>query len=296
MPVHPGESQEVVMGGGGSGKTGKGPESPNFGRIAQQQGEMSRDLLQDQTFANRPDQFGPFGSTTWEYTPGEPVAEQAGGAGGGPDLSGAPKWAQALGGDFEALRAAQGPETGPGHWTQRTGLAEPLQTAADRLMGSLGSQLDPAATRDQAIDSAYRMQSSRLDPRFDAARKSRETQMANEGFTRGDEGWQTAMGEFGRDENDAYQQAMFGAQSGAGNTAFAQSLAANMQPYQQLGAIKGLGASPGFTAAGQADVPQLLAAAMQQYGASLDSFNAGQAGKNSKMNGAASLAPLVLAA
>jgi hypothetical protein len=300
--------------GGSGGKGGKGaPESPNFGNIAREQGEMSQDLLDQQTFANRPDQYGPFGSTTWEYTPGAPAAGGTtqgtgfGDARGGGEGVAGDVWDMTIGGaglDPSAIRGGGQPDTEPGRWTQRSALAEPLQTAADRLMAQLagGAAIDPSQTRDQAIDSAYRMQTSRLDPRFSAQRAARETQLANEGYTRGDEGWVKEFGgtagdtnyagSFNQAENDAYQQAMYGAQTGAGATAFAQSLAANMQPYQQLGAIRSLSSPQGFTSAGQGSVADLLGAAGAQYGANLNSYNANQASKNGKMNGAASLGTL----
>jgi hypothetical protein len=293
--------------GGSGGKSGKGaPGSPDFGGIAREQGGMAADLLDQQTFANRPDQYGPFGSTTWEYTPGTPAAGGTqstgfGDAGGGEGVA----WdvtASGAGIDPSAARGGAQSDTEPGRWTQRSSLAE------DRLMAQLagGASLDPSQTRDQAIDSAYRMSTSRLDPQFSAARSARETQLANEGYTRGDEGWvkefggtagnNNYAGAFNQAENDAYQQALYGAQTGAGSTAFAQSLAANMQPYQQLGAIRSLTAPQGFTSAGQANAADLLGAAMQQYGADLNGYNANQASKNSKMGGAAALAPLAASA
>jgi hypothetical protein len=291
--------------GGSGGKGGKGaPESPDFGNIAREQGEMSQGLLDQQTFANRPNQYGPFGSTTWEYTPGAPAAAAGGGAGAEPASPMDYVRGAITGADPSATAGGGQPDTEPGRWTQRSALAEPLQTAADRLMAQLagGAAIDPSQTRDQAIDSAYRMQTSRLDPRFSAQRAARETQLANEGYTRGDEGWvkefggtagdTSYAGSFNQAENDAYQQAMYGAQTGAGATAFAQSLAANMQPYQQLGAIRSLSSPQGFTSAGQGSVADLLGAAGAQYGANLNSYNANQASKNGKMNGAASLGTL----
>jgi hypothetical protein len=162
--------------------------------------------------------------------------------------------------------------------------------------GMAGGAIDPAQARDQAIGAAYGQATSRLDPRFSTARSSRETQLANEGFSRGDAGWGNSMDEFGRQENDAYAQAMFNAQTGAGNAAFGQSLAANMQPYQQLGMLSNLGQPPGFTPAGGSDPTQLLAAAMQQYGANIDASNMSQAGKNSKLGAGATLGGAALAA
>lgn len=278
---------------GGGGKGGKGaPDSPDFMGIAKEQGAQSQDLLREQTFANRPDQYGPFGSVEWDYTPGAPIAAD-GGEGGGPGFASG----GVLGKLFEEVNGSGG-QTAPGTWAQRISLAEPLQTAADRLMGQLasGASLDPAQARDQAINSAYQMQTSRLDPAFTQRQAALETQLANEGFSRGDEGWGTAAAQLGRDRNDAYQQALLGAQSGAGNVAFGQSLAANMQPYQQLAQIRGLGQPSGFTPAGQANAADLLGAAMQQYGANLDQYNAGQAGKNSKMGAGSTLGAAYLLA
>lgn len=183
-----------------------------------------------------------------------------------------------------------------GSWEQRTGLSPGLASTADRLTGQLasGASLDPTAERDRAIEAAYGQSTSRLDPQWSQRESQLSQQLANQGFSLTDEAARTATGDLGRQRNDAYQQAMYGAQTGAGNVAFDQAQAANMQPYQQLGVLKGLGEQGGFTSAQGAQPIQSLAAAMQGYGANLDSYNAGQASKNSKMSGGASLAPLLL--
>lgn len=189
-------------------------------------------------------------------------------------------------GPFGSSTWAQGPD---GRWTQNNSLSPELQAQVAKLTASMGNQLDPTATRDQAVDSAYRMQTSRLDPRFAQQQSSLETQLANEGFSRGDAGWQNAAADFGRERTDAYQQALYGAQSGAGNTAFAQALAANQTPYTQLAAIQGLANPSAQTSLSMAQSPQLLAAMMNQYGASADAYNATQDRKNSLLRGGASL-------
>jgi hypothetical protein len=198
-------------------------------------------------------------------------------------------------GPFGSSDWTQNPD---GSWTQRTSLAPGLQGAADSLMGQVasGAGLDPAAERDRAIEAAYSQSTSRLDPRFAQARAARQTELANQGFSIGDQGYQQAMGDFGRQENDAYQQAMYGAQTGAGNVAFDQATASRMQPYQQLGALQGLSGQPGFTSAQGAQPLQSLAAAMQGYGANMDAYNANQAAKNSKMNGGATVASAAMMA
>jgi hypothetical protein len=187
-------------------------------------------------------------------------------------------------------------QTPDGRWSLDVNMSPELQAQAQRLMGGLGNQLDPAATREAATDAAYRSRTSRLDPRFAQERGSLESRLAAEGFSRGDAGWSTALDEFGRGQNDAYSQALLESESGAGNTAFGQSLAANMQPYQQLGAIQSMGEGLGRQALGQADPVQALAAAMSRYSGDLQGYGAQQAGKNSKMQGGASLLPLLAAA
>lgn len=185
-----------------------------------------------------------------------------------------------------------------GSWSQQTGLSPGLASTANRLTGQIssGASLDPTQERDRAIEAAYGQSTSRLDPQWSQRESQLAQQLANQGFSLTDDAARTATADLGRQRNDAYQQAMYGAQTGAGNVAFDQSLAANMQPYQQLGALKGLGEQGGFTSAQGAQPLQSLAAAMQGYGANLDSYNANQASKNSKMSGAASLAPLAASA
>jgi hypothetical protein len=242
-------SQGGGEGGGKNAKGGDAPASPDFAAIANAQGDASLRNTREQTSANRPDQYDAFGGSS--------------------------TW-------------AQGPD---GRWTQRQSLGAGLQGTADTLMGQLSgnAQVNPAQARDQAIEAAYGQATSRLDPQWAQRQASLENQLANEGMTRGDEAWQTSAGNLGRERNDAYAQAMYNAQTGAGNAAFGQSLAANMQPYQQLQAIQGLSRPSPFTSAGAAQPPDLLAAAMQRYGADLNSYNANQANKNSKMNAGAGL-------
>lgn len=196
-------------------------------------------------------------------------------------------------GAFGGASWSQGPD---GRWTLNTSMAPELQAASERLMGQLGTGPDPAQARDQAIDSAYRMSTSRLDPRFSQDAAAYEAKLANQGFSRGDAGWNTAMDEFNRGKNDAYQQALYGAQSGAGNTAYAQTLAAAMQPYQQLQSIQGMGEGMGRQALAGAQAPDLMGALQAQYGGDLQKYGIDQQQKNSKNSGASSMLPLLMMA
>lgn len=227
---------------GSSSKGGKngGPTPPDFAAAAQEQARTSRN-----------DVNGAFGGATWQQTP-------------------------------------------DGRWQMSTSMSPELQAAASNAMGQIGSQgpltprsmgpapearltdvgtftpggnlLDPTATRDSALDAAYRMQTSRLDPAWSQRSSALETQLANEGASRGDAAWTQAMGDLGRDRNDAYQQALLAAQSGAGNTAFGQALGANQQRFgQDLSTFS-------------TNADNALRQNQQNFGQELGSYQAGLAG------------------
>ena len=257
------------MGGTVSAVTGKngGPTPPNFGQAAANQSASSRNDINST-----------FGGAHWTRVDG-PTAPMR-------------EVRRGFAGIGDAMANYQAANQEP-RWQLDIGMAEPLQGAADNLMAQIaaGSQnaLDPTAMRDSAIDAAYRMQASRLDPRFAQQQSALENQLANEGFSRGDAGWTTAADNFARQRDDAYQQALLGAQSGAGAQAFAQALAANrqaaMQPYEQLGAIQGMGERAGYASLAGAQPSQDLAAAMQQYQGQLQNYGIDQSNKNSLMSG-----------
>lgn len=180
-----------------------------------------------------------------------------------------------------------------GNWSQNVSLTPGLNDAVSNLTNTIsqGSSLDPAAARDQAINAAYGQATSRLDPQWEQRGKAMDTSLANKGLTPGSEAFRNAMQEFNSGRNDAYSQAMYNAQTGAGNAAFGQSLAANNQPYQQLGALRGLTQQNSFMPGAD-----LLGALGQQYGAQMGQYGMDQANKNSLMSGLASLAPAAIAA
>ena len=95
---------------------------------------------------------------------------------------------------------------------------------------------DYGQERQQVIDSVFNDQASRLDPRFEQQQRGLETQLANQGITRGSEAWQSSMDGLGRDKNDAYRGALAQAlQQGGGE----QSRLAGMD-LQNLSARMGI--------------------------------------------------------
>jgi hypothetical protein len=70
-------------------------------------------------------------------------------------------------------------------------------------VGNTGQVYDP----NQDTNDATQRILSRLNPQLDRRRAATESQLANQGITRGSEAWKNAMSDMGQQENDAYTQA-----------------------------------------------------------------------------------------
>jgi hypothetical protein len=101
-------------------------------------------------------------------------------------------------------------------------------SGAPRLYGA--NDLNAANLRTQAAQ--YAQAASRLDPQWANAQHDLDAKLANQGVVQGSEAWQRDQDELGRQRNDAYNQAVYGA-IGAGNqeqqNLFGNSLAARQQ-------------------------------------------------------------------
>jgi hypothetical protein len=99
---------------------------------------------------------------------------------------------------------------------------------APRLYGA--NDFNAANLRTQAAQ--YARAASRLDPQWATNQHDLDARLANQGVVQGSEAWQRAQDEIGRQRNDAYDQAIYGA-IGAGNqeqqNLFGNSLAARQQ-------------------------------------------------------------------
>jgi hypothetical protein len=277
------------------------PPAPDYAGAAQAQGEASRENIAQQTAANRPNQYTPWGATTWESNP---------------------VW---------------DPTTGQYNqqWSQNTQLAEPLNEAAqsqmeiaqgrsqmgEDLLGRARDQLGQEAdwgslqnvgsgdqARQRAEDAIYQRSTSRLDPMWEQREGDLQSRLYNQGLREGDAAFDREMGNFGRSRTDAYQGAMDQAIAGGGNEAsrqfgldmqgrqqgISELLTRRAQPLNEINAaLSGQQVSmpnmPSFQGAGAAQAPNYLQAAMAQGQYGLDQFNAQQAQTQGMMQGAAML-------
>jgi hypothetical protein len=278
---------------------GFGKDSPDYEGAAQAQGEANEKVATQQTWANRPTQYTPFGYTDWSTEQvidpgtGDPVTrwsqqqfltpelqsilnKQIAIQGGRSDLAG-------------LLTGRMQDEFGSSmDWSGLSPLAPTPYSQFTMPEGAVG---DPNAFRQQGADASYNAAMSRINPAFQEQRRAAEVKMRNQGLRPGDSAWEAQMSQIGTQENDARNQAIWGAQqAGRAESAlnwgqgmqqnqnmFQQALGANQQNYGQ--------AMQGANYANQLRQQQ-LAETMQQRGYSLNEINAllsGQQVQNPQM-------------
>lgn len=186
----------------------KSSSPPDVAGAANITGEEAKELASQETIANRPDQYNPWGSTTWDI---QTVTDPATG-------EKVNKWIQteSLNDNLQSsLDSQQAIQAG------KSNLAEGLMGRAwndmatpmdfDQYGNPISMDFDPTEMRQQAEDAFYQKQMSRLDPQFDSARQDLELKLRNQGLREGDQAWNSAFDNLGKQQNDAYEQARLGA-------------------------------------------------------------------------------------
>jgi hypothetical protein len=150
-----------------------------------------------------------------------------------------------------------------------------------QVQGQVGPT-DFTQDRNDVTDAVVGQARSRLDPYYNQQEDRLRNRLANQGISQNDTAYSNAMGDFGRDRNDAYNQAIYsGVQQGAAEqqALFGQKVQqgqfANEAAGQQYG--QGLGALQAYNQATEQQNAQKLAgsqfynqAAGQQFGQGLE--------------------------
>ena len=281
-----------------------GPAPPDYLGAAQAEAAASMANTTAQTWANRPAQNTPWGSTTWDANQtidpatGLPVTSWTQNTNLTPEQ-------QAI---FESQQQLQAGRSGLAN-TLLGNASDTLQNPADwSQLPEVGNGMD---ARNAAEDAIFGRMSSRLDPQWTQRADQQRTQLYNMGLREGDSAFDQQMGNFNRDRTDAYEQAMNTAIAGGGqemSRQFGQEMAGRQQSISEMlgersstlnelqalmnGQQVGMPQQPGFQNSGQAQAPNLLAATNSQYGAQLDQYNAQQAKQQGLMSGGMNLAAL----
>lgn len=170
--------------------------------------EADRQTARDTTYADRPDQYNPWGSVNWGT---EEVIDPATG-------ESTTKWTQSqnLSGDAQHLYDRQ-----MQMMKDRSDLAGGMM---NRVQDEFGTPIDwgqfgdyedfnfdPNEIRQKAENDAYLKQTSRLDPQFAQREEQKMIELRNRGLKEGDQAYDSAMRNLGNERTDAYEQARLGA-------------------------------------------------------------------------------------
>ena len=293
------------------GKGSSPPPAPDYSAAAREQGDVDKEALAQQTYANRPDQITPWGTTQWSTRPiTDPVTGQSY-TGWQQTQAVSDPLQQALSGQIDLARRRTG--LAGERWADAAGgVDDPLDYSQFRSVTEMG---DPSSYRQAGEDAAYRRSTSRLDPQFEEDEQALQIRLRNQGLRPGDEAYEAEMNRLNRRKTDAYQAAMDEA-TAAGRAESALSFDQNLAQQTQSAALRNMEidealgrryrpleeinmllagqgvqppSSPGFSTAGRSATPNLVGAATQQYGAAADAYNAQQARNQSLWSGLAQL-------
>jgi hypothetical protein len=281
---------------------GKQSAAPvDYAGAALAEGEMSKDLLNQQTWANRPNQVNPWGTVEWEAgsqidpTTGEPVTQwtqnQTLSPAAQATLEQQMGLAQGRSELGNSMMGRIGQELGPGmNWDQfgqMQGINPQQQMSDENLPGLWGSVnqdrpqyqtsgtlgqlnfggapdvMNPQFGVQRAEDAIYDRSSKRLDDKFAGEKEALEIKLRNQGLTEGDQAWDSSMQSFDTGKNDAYQNAMNESIMGGGQEA--QRMFGMESGYrdQYTGEVERAGNFG--NAAGQQDFMQNMAAGSQGF-------------------------------
>lgn len=235
------------------------PPPPDYTAAANAQAQASKENTTAQTYANRANQYTPFGSDTW--TQGQTVDPSTGqnvttwneNTQLDPQLQASlnsqlavqnarsdqaaaliPQMTQEYGQqmDWSNLPAwASAPQAGNLQATTNPyGMGVPQQNIntglqqTPQLQSSLDfSGLTPVGNADQtrqaATNAVYNQAASRLDPQWSQQQETMQNQLANQGISKNSDAYTRAMGDFSRSKNDAYSSAMNNAVTQGGQQA-----------------------------------------------------------------------------
>lgn len=182
----------------------KGGGSKDASRAA----AVDKETALQQTYADRADQYNPFGNVQWdtkrEYDPGQKKYVT--------------KWTQkqTMSDDLSKIYNSQ--------MYKANKLGAMSAGMTDRIQSEMGAapdwaqfgdvhqmDYDPNAIREAAENAAYTREKMRLDPRFQQMGEQLEIKLRNQGLRPGDQAYEAEMSRLGQTSNDAYERARLGA-------------------------------------------------------------------------------------
>lgn len=242
---------------------GKAPDSPDYAAAAAAQGEASKEVTRDQTWANRPEQVTPWGSTNWntqsviDPSTGLPVTQWKQTTGLRSDLTDIldkqigvqGKRSDLALGLTDRMKSEFGSAADYGGLVPMGERPYEQFTAPEdnqRALDYSGARQvgDPNDYRQRAEDAMYSKAESRLSPRFAQQREAMEVKLRNQGLGPEDQAYKAQMSGIDQQETDAYDQAQWGAidaGKGEAQQSFAQDVTARNQGTSEADRMGGFG-------------------------------------------------------
>lgn len=254
------------------------PAQPDPNVVANAQSTSDINTALAQTNLNAVNQVTPWGTSSYSQSPGTTV--------NGVDI---PKFTQTvtLSPDQQDILNAQ------------NALTKQTYGIGSQALGNIGTSISqpldfsnlPAAPKgdqsyvDSVQNALYNRATATLDPQYQQSQRQLQTQLANQGFNIGSAGYNTAMGNFERSKQQAYENALNDAIAGASSAATSQfnmastarqnalqeQLAQRNQPINELATL--LGTSSGVNMPQFASVPQSSVGSTNVAGITQDAYN-----------------------
>lgn len=246
------------------------PATPDYVGAAQLQGELSKETLNMQNFANRPTINTPFGSQTWstdstiDPATGQRVTSWTQNNSLAPGLSSALDAQIGLQNDRSQLASGfmdrvQDSYSQPFNYSSLPQFAQAnqptgLQTSTADYTPGLSTSFNFGSPLPQ-FDSSYRdtvanQLMQKMQPVHDYQQKQLETKLANQGFTQGSEAFNRALNELGsRQSSERYNaldsagneaQRLYNMQMGTAQQGYQQNLGAAQFQNQAIGQASAL--------------------------------------------------------
>lgn len=208
------------------------PPAPDYTAAANAQAAGSRQVTEQQTWANRPTQITPFGTVSWQASPtydpatGQSLNQWTQTTELNPQSQAALDSQMAItqgrsdtaAGMLDRVRSEFAPVMDWSQFQQVGAAPTPQQLnqgpQAEQLQRSLdfsgAQQIDPSQRYLQrAEDALYGRFAARQEPRFQRETAALETELRNRGVKPGDEAYDRALADMRQSQNDAREQATF---------------------------------------------------------------------------------------
>lgn len=274
---------------------GKSAKAPDYTKAAEATGESSKDVTNMQTWANRPNQTTPWGSTTWDQTSqidpstGKPMTQW------NQNTTLTPEGQKALEDQFavqggrsdiarELLPRAQEEFGNQMDWSKYGDFQQGPE--AGILKGALGpeaTQVNPSQRYyDEAGDALMSQYNQRMEPKQARDTAALETQLRARGFNPGDKGYDQGLADLRQAQGDQNSNAAFEATKLAGQEGsrmYGMDMGSRQQQMDELGfgnetTGQQFGLDTAQTGAANTLRQNQLAEEMQKRGFSLNEINA----------------------